>query len=308
MRFLSHHRQRTLPRATAFFLALLFTGLAHARPNMTPLGPNIADKGSALYHFTINTFDSADGQRHYKVWTAVPNKKPPAAGYPVLWTLDGNAVMNHLSDKLLSELSAGTPPVIVAVGYQTNLPFDVYARAWDYTPPVAGGDSMTVHGRKGGGDAAFQALIENTLAPVAEKGIPLNTAHRAIWGHSLGGIFALDTYYRSPFFSRIYATSPSLSQNYISLVTRLKTADAGRLSGKQLLVIEGSWPASRNPQVPEPASIEGIRSVLAGLSARGLPARLVQYPTLSHGEMFSVGLELALRDVAGVSTAAGGEK
>ncbi len=88
---------------------------------MRPLGPNIADKGSVFYHFSATSFDSVDGTRHYRVWTAVPNTTAPASGYPILYMLDGNAVMDRLDDELLKQLSEKTPPVIVAVGYQTNL-------------------------------------------------------------------------------------------------------------------------------------------------------------------------------------------
>lgn len=104
--------------------ALFYSSGSFARPDLQPLGPNIADKGSAFYHFTQRQYDSADGERHYRVWTAVPDKAPPAAGYPVLYMLDGNAVMDKLNDAFLQQLSAGSPPVIVAIGYQTALPFD----------------------------------------------------------------------------------------------------------------------------------------------------------------------------------------
>ena len=60
----------------------------------------------------------------------MPDKAPPAAGYPVLYMLDGNAVMDKLDDAFLQQLFAGSPPVIVAIGYQTALPFDTAARAW----------------------------------------------------------------------------------------------------------------------------------------------------------------------------------
>ena len=63
------------------------------KPDMRPLGPNIADKGSRVYHFSATSFDSVDGTRHYRVWTAVPNTTAPASGYPILYMLDGNAVM-----------------------------------------------------------------------------------------------------------------------------------------------------------------------------------------------------------------------
>lgn len=92
---------------------LFYSSGSTARPDLQPLGPNIADKGSAYYHFTQRQYDSADGERHYRVWTAVPDKAPPAAGYPVLYMLDGNAVMDKLNDALLQQLSAGSPPVIV---------------------------------------------------------------------------------------------------------------------------------------------------------------------------------------------------
>ena len=114
-------------------LTLIWNAHAFAKPDMQPLGPNIADKGSAFYHFSVNSFDSADGSRHYRVWTAVPNKAAPASGYPILYMLDGNAVMDRLNDDLLKQLAEKSPPVIVAVGYQTNLPFDLNGRAYDYS-------------------------------------------------------------------------------------------------------------------------------------------------------------------------------
>ena len=49
--------------------------------------------------------------RYDRVWTAVPDKTPPAAGYPVLYMLDGNAVMDKLDDAFLQQLFAGSPPV-----------------------------------------------------------------------------------------------------------------------------------------------------------------------------------------------------
>ncbi|MEH3296026.1 hypothetical protein POW16_23310, partial [Raoultella planticola] len=74
-------------------MALLYAGKSAAKPDMKPLGPNIADRGSAVYHFSVQQFDSADGKRHYRVWTGVPDRSPPPSGYPVLYMLDGNALI-----------------------------------------------------------------------------------------------------------------------------------------------------------------------------------------------------------------------
>lgn len=42
--------------------------------------------------------------------------------------------MDRLPETLLKQLADHSPPVIVAIGYQTNLPFDLNGRAYDYTP------------------------------------------------------------------------------------------------------------------------------------------------------------------------------
>lgn len=66
---------------------------------------------------------------------------------------------------------AKTPPVIVAVGYQTALPFDQNARAYDYRPAVkedpadSGWDA-----RKSGGSEAFRLLLQNTIVENVERG------------------------------------------------------------------------------------------------------------------------------------------
>ncbi len=86
-------------------MALLYAGKSAAKPDMKPLGPNIADRGSAVYHFSVHQFDSADGKRLYRVWTGVPDTSPPPSGYPVLYMLDGNALMDRLSDELLKQLT-----------------------------------------------------------------------------------------------------------------------------------------------------------------------------------------------------------
>ncbi|EMC5720459.1 alpha/beta hydrolase, partial [Salmonella enterica subsp. enterica serovar Kentucky] len=104
-------------RMALFLVSFCFSALSYAQPDMQPLGPNIADKGSGYYHFRVNDFQSADGARHYRVWTAIPNKAAPPSGYPVLYMLDGNAVMDRLPEALLKQLADHSPPVIVAIGY-----------------------------------------------------------------------------------------------------------------------------------------------------------------------------------------------
>ena len=295
-----HYRFSSLNRPMSILLLLLSSVAtsAFARPNMTPLGPNIADKGSAFYHFSISEYDSADGKRHYKVWTAVPNKAPPPSGYPMITMLDGNAVMDRLSDPLLQKLSAGNPPVLVVVGYQTTLPFDVNARTYDYTPPdKEHGDAGYTfsRGRKGGGSSAFRALLEQRILPAAEKGLQINQQQRALWGHSYGGLFVLDSYLSSQFFNRYFATSPSIGQGYNSLLSEMQTRKEGN---KQITLMEGNGDRRSDSNTAEHEVLRAVRTTIAGMAENGVAARYQLYPGLSHGQMFGASMEEALLEMS----------
>ncbi len=233
---------RTSGLLTLAIGALFYSSGSIARPDLQPLGPNIADKGSAFYHFTQRQYDSADGERHYRVWTAVPDKAPPAAGYPVLYMLDGNAVMDKLDDAFLQQLFAGSPPVIVAIGYQTALPFDTAARAWDYTPPLktheprAGKPALPP--RKTGGNDVFRQLLTETMVPQTEANLKIDPHQRAIWGHSYGGLFVLDAWRKASPFGIYYSASPSLGQALQSPLQASQSLDAVRFRGKSLYLLE----------------------------------------------------------------------
>ena len=258
---------RTCGLLTLAIGALFYSSGSIARPDLQPLGPNIADKGSAFYHFTQRQYDSADGERHYRVWTAVPDKAPPAAGYPVLYMLDGNAVMDKLDDAFLQQLSAGSPPVIVAIGYQTALPFDTAARAWDYTPPLktheprAGKPALPP--RKTGGNDVFRQLLTETMVPQTEANLKIDPHQRAIWGHSYGGLFVLDAWRKA-----------------------------------SLYLLEGDGKARGEPSGHE-ASLEVLRQTQQQLASKGLTVAFWRYPGLTHGQMFEVSLRSALLHLSG---------
>ena len=46
--------------------------------------------------------------RHYRVWTAVPDKAPPAAGYSGTVYVGWQRVMDKLDDAFLQQLFAGS--------------------------------------------------------------------------------------------------------------------------------------------------------------------------------------------------------
>lgn len=297
---LSNREGHNVIARLAAFLLLFCAAFSYARPDMTPLGPNIADKGSAFYHFAVNTFDSADGKRHYKVWTAIPKKRPPAGGYAVLYLLDGNAVMDKLSEPLLQKLSEREPPVLVAVGYQTDLPFDLAARTYDYIP-AAKGEPQNLRGRQGGGSALFRQLLETTIAPQVEKSIAVNPQKRALWGHSYGGLFVLDSYLSSTFFTAYYSAVPSLERNNFVLLNAMDTLPQAGFSSKPLWFLEGDGDRKTHDENTASGVLDAVQHTVSRLRTGGFPVTYLLYPGLTHGAMFTASMNAAMLHMSGES-------
>lgn len=266
-----------------------------ARPELKPLGENIADIGSTYYQFQTHFFTSADGERRYKVRIGIPKKAAPAAGYPVLYMLDGNAAMARLTESMLKQMSSEAPPVLVAVGYDTNLPFDVAARSFDYTPA---GENLEqdqrMRGRKGGGSAEFRQLLLNEIVPYVEKRAPSNPLKRGIWGHSFGGLFVLDSYYNTTWFHNYFAAAPSLGWANQRIIALAKESDPARLQHKSLYLMEGDGVTEqRKGHSSDLKHEEGQLTQI--LEHKGGDLHLSRYPGQTHGQILPSSLTDTLR-------------
>ncbi|EKZ5285690.1 alpha/beta hydrolase [Klebsiella aerogenes] len=276
---------------------LIYSAQGFARPDMQPLGPNIADKGSTFYHFSVSQFDSADGARHYRVWTAVPNKAAPPSGYPVLYMLDGNAVMDRLSDELFKQLTEQSPPVIVGVGYQTNLPFDLNSRSYDYTPAVRK-NNETYAGRKSGGSEDFRQLLETRIAVKAEQGLQINPQRRALWGHSYGGLLVLDSWLSSSYFQSYYSASPSLGRDNFALLNRITAVTPASYCAKKLVIMEGSATPGDKRDSNADQVLTKVNTAMTTLKKKGVDAAVWDFPGQGHGPMFNASFRSALLDIS----------
>ncbi len=189
-----------------FLVSFVPSGAELCAAGYAATGPNIADKGP-IYHFRVNDFQSSMAQ-DYRVWTAIPNK---AARRRVIlsYMLDGNAKMDRLPEALLKQLADHSPPVIVAIGYQTNLPFDLNGRATirRRRESIAMAVKITrvfiVKPAAGQRSASYWRDIQ----PQVEQGI-INPANGAGMGTFHGGLFVLDPGCRHPLHI-YYSASPS---------------------------------------------------------------------------------------------------
>jgi predicted alpha/beta superfamily hydrolase len=279
---------------------LLLTAVpGQAKPQLKPLGPNIADTGSEWYRFRSATFDSVDGQRHYKVWVGIPKAAAPAGGYPALYMLDGNAAMARLDDALLRRMSAAHPLVLVAVGYQTPLPFDVSSRAWDYTPDPGSESAPRIHGHQGGHSKAFRQLLMSQIIPWAEQQVSVNHQQRSLWGHSFGGLFVLETLYQAPeSFRHYYAASPSLGWGGDMMLSQAQQLSGTGFDSRTLKLMEGDGNGDRPELRGEDGQDRNARLAQI-LSGKGVKASYKSYPGLTHGAMFGTSLIDTLLSVSG---------
>jgi predicted alpha/beta superfamily hydrolase len=308
---------------------LVFLSLASenfAQPDLSkPLGPTIADTGSKFYNFEKFDIDSNDGERHYKIVVGVPKTAEPKTeknkkAYPVIYMLDGNAALASLSDELFSRLES--LPVLVAIGYKTELRFDVVSRAFDYTPALPDGAKPNdERGRKGGGADIFAEFVETKIKPKVESFVQIDKQRQTIWGHSYGGLFVLNTLFKHPeMFQNYVAADPSLwwqngvilkIENQFTEQIKKKGIEKNKLN-LSILVGRGAPPKRRNNESPANSSEKSNtersntirRPVLPPNSLEDLIKRLEPqlkivtfrvFNGFSHGQMLPTSLEPALR-------------
>ncbi|MBD1588940.1 alpha/beta hydrolase [Pseudomonas typographi] len=265
-------------------------------PVPVPMNTTLLQRTDLAYRFTSVALDSADGRRHYQVWVGVPRHNAPAAGYPVLYMLDGNAAFEGLDPALLEALDQGQAPLLVAVGYAGGQRIDRDGRTFDYTPARPQGPQLDPLSKTpSGGAEAFLDLLQTRITPAVQQLAPIDPARRALWGHSYGGLFVLYVLMRHPeAFTTYAAASPSLWWAP-GLMTEQSQGLAQRLAGpKQLWLMKGeAEPALPRPNLPAPTESAGqLARALAQIP--GLEVRYKLFPGLGHGPVLATSLRQTL--------------
>lgn len=289
-------------------LIALLPLMALARPDPTQeIGPTLIDTGSAYYHFERFELDSADGQRQYRVNLAVPNRAAPAAGYPAIYLLDGNAVLAALQEDWLAQLEQRGPPMLVMIGPASDLRLDVDARVYDYTPSPHPGQLLLEDDqrrRPAGGALEFLDLIETRIKPQVEARQPVDQQRQTLWGHSYGGAFVLNTLFTRPqAFQRYVAASPSLWWKSGLLMRIEQTMPADAVA--RLLIIRGSDETRARAVDAAPTETSRAMAATPDDAAEQMALRLARRPGLTvdyrelaglgHGPMLAASILPALR-------------
>lgn len=159
------------------------------------------------------------GGEPYRIFLFIPAGEPPAEGWPLLVTTDGNATFPFAFASLVTQAPypAATNVawgVIAAIGYPSDEPYNALRRAWDLGPPPVksyppyfeGGPPVRI-----GGTGELLDFVETQLLPRLGEMVRLDQTRRSLFGHSFGGLFALYALFERPgLFANWIAASPTI--------------------------------------------------------------------------------------------------
>lgn len=182
-------------------------------------GRELPDKRSfALPDASQRTWIRPDGSV-YRIMLWKPKGEAPAAGYPAIYVLDANSVFGTVAEAVRLQTRGphrlADAAVVVGIGYETDEPFETDRRFYDYAvhadenelPPRRDGKPWPATG----GANDFLAFLEDELKPVIEREVAIDRSRQSLFGHSLGGLFALHALFSGRGNYRFYAAgSPSI--------------------------------------------------------------------------------------------------
>ncbi|GAA0255624.1 Ferri-bacillibactin esterase BesA [Methylorubrum aminovorans] len=249
--------------------------------------------GPAVLPGTVRfALGAGEGRAHRRITLYVPPGEAPAAGWPCLTLLDGNALAGTAID--IERVQAAYPPgsgvgsrfAIVAIGSATEEAYDSVARSWDYTPPPGrtyppykpGGPELRT-----GGAAAFLEFVTRELRDEIARRCPINRSRQALFGHSFGGLFVLYALVRAPdAFSHWIAASPSIFWEDGSLLPSIDAFEKGSPVCAQLLLLAGAYEAELAPfqqALPDREQrLARLREASTVERARAMAERLGRHP------------------------------
>jgi len=247
--------------------------------------------------------------REYQIMVAIPHSPPPAAGYPVIYVLDGNSVFGTMVEaaRLQSrrpEKTGVRPQVIVGIGYRTKEPFDP-ARMVDYSLPIPHKELPSPPGREAwpehGGADQFLRVIEEEVKPLISQHVQIDRTMQSLFGHSLGGLFVLHTLFTKPeAFQTYIAGSPSihfgrelLREEEEKFVQRLQSATGQQTEETRLMIAMGELEERHPSRMYELA--EAMANRLASIEGQGLNVEFRVFAEENHTSVLPILISRALR-------------
>ena len=281
----------------ALFLVCLFACDLRAKP------PQKIEQASGAAHEMFNVSDfilkSKNGEK-YKIFIA--RQKNVARYDRVVFMVDTNAQFPILLNSYAQIYANGAKQnakavpklsktvLIVGIGYDSPLAYDIKRRTRDLTPAASGEEYAN-----GGGAAEFYDFVKDELFPLVEKKYSTAKSNKIYFGHSFGGLFGIYALLRDDgIFDEFFIASPSLWWGESQLIR--DALDEGKLrsnlKAKFIMLVAGSREIRKGKT--DKAGILKAADLAEILKTKGLSCEFKLYEGASHGEV----IPLALRDLA----------
>ena len=281
----------------ALFLVCLFACDLGAKPPQKI--ERISEAAREMFNVSDFILKSKSGEK-YKIFIA--RQKNVARYDRVVFMVDANAqfpiLLNSYAQiyangakqnaKAMPKLSKTV--LIVGIGYDSPLAYDIKRRTRDLTPAASGEEYAN-----GGGAAEFYDFVKDELFPLVEKKYSTAKSDKIYFGHSFGGLFGIYALLRDDgIFDEFFIASPSLWWGKSQLIR--DALDEGKLrsnlKAKFIMLVTGSREMRKGKT--DKAGILKVADLAEILKTKGLSCEFRLYEGASHGEV----IPLALRDLA----------
>jgi predicted alpha/beta superfamily hydrolase len=199
------------------------------------------------------TFRTPAG-RTFEVSVALPSQAAPASGYPVMYVLDPGTSFATLTETVRNHELMFGPAVVVGVGYASEA--EGSNRTFDLTPPGTDPGKLPKIFPRGwgavGGADEFAAFLLGDVRKAVAAEVAVDPHRQALFGHSLGGLFALYMMFTRPHgFDTYIAGSPSIWWSDKELLRELPRFQSALRKGDarpRLLITVGGLEDRTNPE------------------------------------------------------------
>lgn len=163
----------------------------------------------------VLTSDAVAREIALTIWLP-PSYESSEATFPTLYVLDAPMTFAFAAQGALITMFDGAMPEVIVVGVGEPLASAYHwgaNRARDYAPRQVPEDPSSGHA------ADFFDALGHEIVPLVDEHYRTTPSDRILWGHSLGGTFALYALLeRGGLFQRIIATSPAVYEQGAQLL------------------------------------------------------------------------------------------